>query len=128
MSSLLLGMILVTVFGILMLTIPGSAQSLDTSSDVNKMKALQVSDSTGSTLLGLNLGTSDSISSVTLTFFSDISDGSTVDISLKDDSDTEIGTGSTTVSPASSTVVISLSDTVTNAERRTLQLASITVT
>ena len=128
MSSLLFGVLLLSIFGIFMLTTQSFANSLNTESDVNKMGTLQVSDSSGETLVGLNLGTSDSISSITLSFDTDIPDNTTVNISLKDDDGVEIGTGSTTVSPASNSVVISLSNTVTDAERSTLRTASITVT
>lgn len=128
MSSFLLGIMLLSVFGVFILTTQGFAQSIDTPSDVNKMGALQVFDSSTNTLLGLNLGTSDSITSVTLTFNSDIPDNSVVDISFRDNNDVKIGTGSTTVSPTSKTAVISLTDTVTDIERSILQSAIINVT
>lgn len=127
MGSFLLAVLLFSVFGVVLLSTQGLANPLDTSSDVNKMGALQVFDSSGSTLLGLNLGTSDSISSVTLTFNSNISGSSTVTISLKDTNNVEIGTGSTVTGGSTKTVVINLSDSVTDAERSTLQSASITV-
>lgn len=127
MGSLLLAVLLFSTFGVALLSTQGLANPLDTSSDVNKMGALQVFDSSGSTLLGLNLGTSDAISSVTLTFDSDISGSTTVTISLKDNNDVEIGTGSTVTGGPTKTVVISLSDTVTDAERSALQSASITI-
>ena len=127
MSSILFGVLLFSTFAVVMLSTTGLANPLDTSSDVNKMNALQIFDSSGSTLLGLNLGTSDNITSVTLTFNSNIAGSTTVDISLKDDDGVEIGTGSTlTVSPTK-TVVISLSDSVTDAERSNLQTASIII-
>ncbi|MFQ5476969.1 MAG: hypothetical protein ACE5DT_08070 [Nitrosopumilus sp.] len=128
MSSFLLGIMLLSVFGVFILTTQGFAQSIDTPSDVNKMGALQVFDSSTNTLLGLNLGTSDSITSVILTFNSDIPDNSVVDISFRDNNDVKIGTGSTTVSPTSKTAVISLTDTVTDIERSILQSAIINVT
>ena len=127
MGSLLLAVLFFSIFGVVLMSTQGLANPLDTSSDVNKLGALQVFDSSGSTLLGLNLGTSDDISSVTLTFNSDISGSTTVTISLKDTSDVEIGTGSTVTGGPTKTVVISLSDSVTDIERSTLQSASITV-
>jgi len=127
MSSILFGVLLFSAFAVVMLSTTGLANPLDTSSDVNKMNSLQIFDSSGSTLLGLNLGTSDNITSVTLTFNSNIAGSTTVDISLKDDDGVEIGTGSTLIVSPTKTVVISLSDNVTDAERSNLQTASITI-
>jgi len=127
MSSFLLGVILFSVFGIVMLTTQGLGNSLATTPDVNKMTALDISDSSGSTLLGLNLGTSDTISSVTLTFNSDILASSTVNISLKDIDNVEIGSGSILISSPTKTPVINLSDTITNAERNILRSVVINV-
>ncbi|MCV0409554.1 hypothetical protein [Nitrosopumilus sp.] len=127
MSLLLLALLLFSTFGVVLLSTQGLANPLDTPSDVSKMGALQVFDSSDSTLLGLNLGTSDAISSVTLTFDSNIPEDTTVTISLKDTNDVEIGTGSTVTGGPTQTVVISLSDSITDPERRTLQYASITV-
>lgn len=127
MGSIILGMLLFSSFTIVMLSTTGLANPLDTSTDVNQMNALQIFDSSGSTLLGLNLGTSDDITSVTLTFNSNISGGATVTISLKDKDGVEIGTGSTVTGGPTKTVVISLSDNVTDAERSTLTTASISV-
>ncbi len=127
MGSILFGMVLFSAFTVVMLSTTGLANPLDTSSDVNKMNSLQIFDSSGSTLLGLNLGISDNITSITLTFNSDIADSTTVDISLKDDDGVEIGTGSTLTGNPTKTVVISLSDSVTDAERSTLRTASVTI-
>lgn len=127
MGLLLLVLLLFSTFGVVLLSTQGLANPLDTSSAVSKMGALQVFDSSGSTLLGLNLGTSDTISSVTLTFDSNISGGTSVTISLKDTNDVEIGTGFTVTGGPTKTVVISLSDSITDPERSTLQSASIAV-
>ena len=127
MGSLLLAVLLFSLFGVVLMSTQGLANPLDTPSDVNKLGALQVFDSSGSTLLGLNLGTSDDISSVTLTFNSDISGSTTVTISLKDTNDVEIGIGSAVTGGPTKTVVISLSDSITDTERSNLQSASITV-
>ncbi len=126
MGSILFGMIMFSAFGVVMLSTTGLANPLDTSSDVNKMNALQIFDSSGSTLLGLNLGTSDNITSVTLTFDSNISDSTTVTISLTDKDGVEIGTGSIVTVTPTKTVVINLSDSVTDSERSILQTANIT--
>ncbi|AJW70527.1 hypothetical protein [Nitrosopumilus adriaticus] len=128
MSLILLGIFLISAFTIVMFSTTGVANSLDTSSDVNKLGALQVFDSSGSTLLGLNLGTSDNIASVTLTFNSNIAGSATVTLSLKDNDGVEIGTGSTLTGGPTKTVIISLTDSITDAERSTLQSANISVT
>ncbi len=120
--------VIFSIFGIVMLTTQGFGNSLGTSSELNKIGTLKTDDSSTKTLMGLNLGTADDISSVTLTFRTAIVDNDTVNISLKDNNDVEIGSGSTVVSPSSTTVVISLGDTVTAIERITLKTASITVT
>jgi len=117
-----------SIFGIIMFTTQSFGNSLGTSSEVNKIGTLKISDLSTKTLVGLNLGTADDISSVTLTFKTAIVDNDTVNISLKDNNDLEIGSGSTVVSPSSTTVVISLGDSVTAIERITLRTTSITVT
>jgi len=117
-----------SIFGIIMFTTQSFGNSLGTSSEVNKIGTLKISDLSTKTLVGLNLGTADDISSVTLTFKTAIVDNDTVNISLKDNNDLEIGSGSTVVSPSSTTVVISLGDSVTEIERITLRTTSITVT
>ncbi|BDQ30672.1 hypothetical protein NZNM25_15060 [Nitrosopumilus zosterae] len=127
MGLFLLAVLLFSTFGVVLLSTQGLANPLDTPSNVSKMGSLQVFDSSDSTLLGLNLGTSDAISSVTLTFDSNIPEDTTVTISLKDANDVEIGTGSTVTGSPTQTVVISLSDSITDPERRTLQYASITI-
>ncbi len=78
--------------------------------------------------MGLNLGTSNDVASVTLTFKNPIADSTTVNISLKDIDDVEIGSGSKVVSPSSSVVTITLSNQITSIERDTLRTAIITVT
>lgn len=127
MRNILLGLVLFSIFGIVLFSSQGSANSLGTS-EVNKIGALQVSDSSTKTLVGLNLGTADDITSITLTFKNSIADSNTVNISLKDNNDLEIGSGSKVVSPTSTIVTITLSDSITAVERDTLRTASITVT
>jgi len=117
-----------SIFAIIMFTTQSFGNSLDTSSEVNKIGTLKISDLSTKTLVGLNLGTAVDISSITLTFKTAIVDNDTVNISLKDKNDLEIGSGSTVVSPSSTTVVISLGDSVTAIERSTLKTTSITVT
>lgn len=128
MRFVLLGVIVFSIFGVVMFTTQSFGNSLGTSSEVNKIGTLKISDLSTKTLVGLNLGTADGISSVTLTFKTAIVDNDTVNISLKDKNDLEIGSGSTVVSPSSTTVIISLGDSVTVIERSTLKTTSITVT
>ncbi|MCH7966059.1 MAG: hypothetical protein IIB02_01360 [Thaumarchaeota archaeon] len=78
--------------------------------------------------MGLNLGTSDNISSISLTFKNAIAEDATVNISLKDNNDIEIGSGSKVVNPSSTSVTITLGNPITSGERSTLITASITVT
>jgi len=128
MRFILLGVIVFSIFGIVMFTTQSFGNSLGTSSEVNKIGTLKISDLSTKTLVGLNLGTADGISSVTLTFKTAIVDNDTVNISLKDKNDLEIGSGSTIVSPSSTIVTINLGDSVTAIERSTLKTVSITVT
>ncbi len=128
MRFVLLGVIVFSIFGIVMFTTQSFGNSLGTSSEVNKIGTLKISDLSTKTLVGLNLGTADGISSVTLTFKTAIVDNDTVNISLKDKNDLEIGSGSTIVSPSSTIVTINLGDSVTAIERSTLKTVSITVT
>lgn len=128
MRTIFLGFMLFSFFGIALLTTQGFGTSLGTSSEVNKIDALKISDLSTKTLTGLNLGISDDITSITLTFKNSIVDNNTVNISLKDGNDVEIGLGSQVVSPASTIVTVTLSDSITSAERDTLRTASITVT
>ena len=122
----LLGFTLFLIFGIIIFTAQGFGNPLDTASTLNKIGTLQVSHFLSKTLVGLNLGTADDISSVTLTFQTHIANGGTVDISLKNNNDVEIGAGSEFVSPQSKTVVVSLTDSITAIERDSLVSAIVT--
>ena len=128
MRSVLLGVIVFSIFGIVMFTTQSFGNSLGTSSEVNKIGTLKISDLSTKTLVGLNLGTADDISSVTLTFKTAIADNDTINISLKNKNSVEIGSGSTIVSPSSTIVTINLGDSVTAIERSTLRTVSITIT
>ena len=123
MSSFLLGMVLLTVFGIAMLTTQSLGASLDSSSAVNNTEGLLITDNSGRTVIGTNLGTTSDISTVTLTLDSDFQENRIIDISLVDGNSVTIGSGSITCSTSpncGTSVVISLSDTVTDVERDTL--------
>jgi len=123
-----LSAVVFSIFGIIIFTTQSFGNSLDTSSELNKIGTLNISDLSTKTLVGLNLGTADDIPSVTLTFKNAIADNATVNISLKNNNDIEIGSGSTIVSPSSTIVTVNLGDSVTAIERSTLRTASITVT
>ena len=128
MRFVLLGVVIFSIFGIVMFTTQSFGNSLGTSSEVNKIGTLKISDLSTKTLVGLNLGTANDISSVTLTFKTAIVDNDTINISLKNKNSVEIGSGSTIVSPSSTIVTINLGDSVTAIERSTLRTVSITVT
>jgi hypothetical protein len=128
MRTTLLGFVIFSFFGIIVFATQGFGNSLDTFSEVNKINTLKISDSSTKTLLGMNLGTTDDITSITLIFKNSIPDSNTVNISLKDGNDVEIGSGLQVVSPTSTIVTVILSDSITSAERDTLVTASITVT
>ena len=128
MRFVLLGIVVFSIFGIVMFTTQSFGNSLGTSSEVNKIGTLEISDLSTKTLVGLNLGTADDISSVTLTFKTAIADNDTINISLKNKNSVEIGSGSTIVTPSSTIVTINLGDSVTAIERSTLRTVSITVT
>jgi len=128
MRFVLLGVVVFSIFGIVMFTTQSFGNSLGTSSEVNKIGTLKISDLSTKTLVGLNLGTADDITSVTLTFKTDIADNDTINISLKNKNSVEIGSGSTIVSPSSTIATINLGDSVTAIERSTLRTVSITVT
>ena len=123
----LLGFTLFLIFGIIIFTAQGFGNPLDTTSIPNKISNLKVSHF-DKTLVGVNLGTAADISSVTLTFKSNVEDNGTVNISLKNNNDVEIGAGSKVVSPKSSTAVVSLTDSVTAIERDSLVSAIVTCT
>jgi len=124
----LLGFTMFLIFGVIIFTTQGFGNPLDTATTVNKINTLQISDSSTKTLIGVNLGTANDITSITLTFKNSIAENDDVNISLKNTSDVEIGSGSETVSPSSTIVTITLSDSITSGERSTLRTASITVT
>ena len=126
MRNMMLGFFALSILGIVFFTGQGSAQNLDSSTELNKIGALKILDSTDKTMMGMNMGTTDAITSITLTFKTSI-DGNTVNISLTDSSDFEIGAGSQFVSPANTIVTITLSDSITSNERDTLKNVNISI-
>lgn len=121
-----MGFLVFSILGVIIFTGQGFGNSLDSSTQVNKIGALKIFDDSAKTLIGMNLGTTDTISSITLTFKTSIED-ETVNISLADSNGLEIGTGSQFVSPANAIVTISLSDSITANERDTLKNVDITI-
>lgn len=124
----MLGFTLFLIFGIIIFTTQGFGSPLDTATIVNKINTLQISDSSTKTLIGVDLGTTNDITSITLTFKNLIAENDEVNISLKNTNDVEIGSGSETVNPSSTNVTITLSDSITSGERSTLRTVNITVT
>jgi uncharacterized lipoprotein YajG len=127
MRFTLLGFTLFLIFGIIVFTSQGFANSLDTTATLNKIGTLKISDTTTRILTGVDLGTATDITSVNLTFQIPIPANEDVDISLKNINDVEIGSGSGYVTPASENITITLSDTITSVERSTLRSIVITM-
>jgi hypothetical protein len=131
MSTNFLGVTVFALFGIFMIfviTTTGYGNSLATNSGVNKIGTLNIFDMSTKTLVGMNLGNTDNITSITLTFKNSIPDNGVVGISLKNSTGGEIGSGSTTISPSSTVATFNLMNTVTALERTTLRTVSVTVT
>ena len=118
---------MISVFGILLIATYASGASLATTSQLNELETLEVSVTSSETLMGMNLGTSSTIDSVTLTFRNALAVDTTVTISIKDSAGTEIGSGSKVLGTAASVVTVDLSDTITSAERPDVRSLSITV-
>ena len=127
MKSLVLGVFFTLILGVIVVSTQSFGNSLSTTSQINKIGTLDISDSTSRTLSGVNLGVSDEISSVTLSFIDQIPDTSNLNISLRDSVGTEIGVGAVLVSPASNSATINLSDTVTAIERESLESIIVSV-
>ena len=121
----MLGFFALSILGIVFFTGQGSANTLISSTELNKIGALKILDSTDKTMMGMNLGT-NTITSITLTFKTSIEDN-TISISLIDSNNLEIGTGSQFVSPANTIVTITLSDLITSNERDTLKNVNISI-
>lgn len=125
MRNILLGFFILSILGVVLFAGQGSGNTLDSSVELNKIGTLNIFDSTGKTMIGMNLGSADDITSITLTFITLI-ESSTVSISLTDSNDLEIGAGSEVVGSAS-IVTITLSNEITSIERDTLKTVSITI-
>jgi len=126
MKNLLLGFSVLSIFAIVLVSVEGSGNTLDSSVELNKIGVMNIFDNTGKTMMGMDLGVTDEITSIVLTFNTSIEDN-TISISLTDRNDLEIGSGSQFVTPANTIVTIILSDDITSIERETLKTVSITI-
>ncbi len=126
MRNLILGFSLFSILAIVMVSVEGSGNTLESSTEVNKIGVMNIFDNTGKTMMGMDLGITDEITSIILIFNTSIEDN-TISISLTDRNDLEIGSGSQFVNPANTIVTIILSDDITSIERETLKTVSITI-
>ena len=126
LRNMILCFFVFSILGIVLFADPGSGNSLDSSADVNKIGALKILDSSDKTMIGMNLGTTDTITEITLIFKTSIEDN-TVSISLTDRNNLQIGTGSQFVTPANTVVTITLSDSITSNERDLLKNVNISI-
>jgi len=123
----ILGITIVAGIGIvLIIAIYANGASLATTTQLNKLETFDISVTSSQTLIEIDFGTASTIDSISLTFRNDLADNTTVTISIKDSTGTEIGSGSKVVSPASSVVTVNLSDTITANERPNARSLSIT--
>ena len=123
---MMVGFLVFSILGVIIFTGQGLGNSLDSSTLVNKIGAVKIFDNSSKTMIGMNLGTADTITSITLTFKTSIED-ETVNISLTNSDNLEIGTGSQFVSPSNTVVTITLSDSITANERDLLKNVDITI-
>lgn len=126
MRNMMLCFFVLLILGIVFLAGQGSANTLDSSTELNKIGALKIFDDSGKTMLDMDLGEVDDITSITLKFYTEI-ENNTVNISLTNGNDLEIGVGSVDVIVSTKEVTISLSDTVTSIERGTLKNVNISI-
>ena len=122
--------VLVGIFAVVMFTNEGYGKSLTTSPNVNKIGTLKVNDLTTKGIIGMNLGTSAGIGSVTITFNSVVAKNANVNIFFYDSVGTEIGSGTKKQNPAGTSITINLTGAgqVTDAERITLRSITVTIT
>ena len=124
---ILKGIIFFSVMTVVVISTYYFAASI-TASGVNELKIFDISVSSPETLTDTDLGTGSTISSVLLTFRNNLANNTTVDLSIKNSTGTEIGSGSKTLSSAASSVTVDLTDTVSAAERPDLEKVIVTVT
>ena len=116
----------VFIIGIIFFTVSAGGASLSTPVEMNKLKTFDIPVTSTETLIGMDWGTATTISSVELTFRNALAADTTVSISIKDSSGTEIGSGSKTLTSSASIVTVSLSDTITVAEKPTIRKMTVT--
>jgi hypothetical protein len=122
--------VLIGIFAVVMFTNESYGKSLTTSPNVNKIGTLKVNDLTTKGVIGMNLGTSADIGSVTITFNSVVAKNDNVNIFFYDSVGTEIGSGTKIKNPAGFSITIDLTGTgqVTDVERITLRSITVTIT
>jgi len=130
MSGKLVILFALGIVAVFMITDVGLGQTLTTAPSVNKIGTINVNDLTTKGMIGMNLGTSADISSVTITFNSIVAKNSIINIFFYDSTGTEIGSGNNVMSPAGFSITINLtgSGQVTSAERITLRSIGVTIT
>lgn len=96
-----------------------------TISGTNEFKSLKATSSQG-TLLAMTFGNSDAITAVDLGFRDAIANGTTIIVTFKDISNNILGSGSAILSSSQTDMTITLSNTVTLAERDNLVKVEVT--
>ena len=126
MRTMMVGFLIFSILGVILFTSQGSGNSLNSSTQLNKIGGMKIFDNSAKTMIGMNLGVTDTITSVTLTFKTSV-EAQTVNISLTDSNNLEIGSGSQFVSPTNTIVTITLSDSITSNERDMLENVTISI-
>ena len=93
---------------------------------MNEAKSMDVPVTSPETLVGIDMGTAETISSVTLTFRSALVANTDVTITIKDSDGVSIGSGTVNLGTAQSIVTINLSDTITSTERPNIRNVTVT--
>ncbi len=118
--------VIMPIVGILLIASYGFGATLATPSEVDQLESLQILTTTSKTVVGMDMGTGDTINSIVFTFHKDLNNNTTVTVSIKDSSGVEIGSGSATTASKTDILTVVLSDTVNATER--LGMASVSIT
>ena len=118
--------ILMPIVGVLLFASYGFGANLATPSEVDQLESLRILPITSKTVVGMDMGTGDTINSIVFTFHAELSKNTTVTVSIKDSSGVEIGSGSFTTNNKTDIVTVVLSDTVNASERPGMASISIT--
>lgn len=118
--------ILMPIVGVLLIASYGFGATLATTSDVNQIKSLKIFTTTPQEVVDIiDMGTGDTINSILFDFKGNLASGTTVDVSIKDSSGVEIGSGSETLSSQTDVVTVTLTDTINATERPTMASLSV---